>query len=247
MKELTTSDRIVEEYLDNLRDALRSVNPSRAKEFVAEIKQHIADARANLVPGDEVAIRNLLERIGSPIALANELEETETPRTVGGMDRATPWLIAFGGFAFGFGWFVGLYGLWTSKTWHIWDKLLGTIIWPGGLLGTFYLFVAFAGSENCHGVSRLGQVGAALSCSSQGLLVLPRAFQFLTGFVMVAAPIFTMFRLNEVLARGYVDESNRRGTRLVESRRSARTRTSTHVVWIILALMALFFYIFVAA
>jgi hypothetical protein len=243
VKKLTTSDRIVEEYLDNLRDALRSVNPSRAKEFATEIEQHIAEGRANLEFGDEVALRNLLERIGSPIALANELEETESPRAVSGMDRATPWLIALGGFAFGFGWLVGLYGLWTSKTWRIWDKLLGTFVWPGGLLGSFYLFITPSSGTACFGSSSPGQTTPTMTCVHHGFEVLPRFLQFLIGFVIVAAPFFTSFRLSSVLSRGYADASNPYGIRLVNSGRSTKTR----VVWIVLPLIVLFFFIFVVA
>jgi hypothetical protein len=236
------SDRIIEEYLGDLRDALRTVNPSSSKEFVAEIEQHIAEGRTSLEPGDEVGLRNLLERIGSPTALANELEETEPARTVSAMDRATPWLIIFGGFAFGFGWLVGLYGLWSSKTWRIWDKLLGTFIWPGGLLGTFYLFGASLSSTACSGFQGAGQTAPTLTCVHHGITVLPRALQFLAGFVIVAAPIFTSVRLGSVLSRGYADASNPRGIRVV---RSGRSRTSTRVVWIIEGLMVLFFFIFV--
>lgn len=242
MSEHTMADRIIEEYLGDLRDALRTVNPSSSKEFVAEIEQHISEGRTSLEPDDEVGLRNLLERIGSPTALANELKETEPARTVSAMDRATPWLIMFGGFAFGFGWLVGLYGLWSSKTWRIWDKLLGTLIWPGGLLGTFYLFLALAGRETCHGVSRLGQTAAPLTCVQHGLTVLPRALQFLAGFVIVAAPIFTSFRLGSVLSRGYADASNPRGIRVVKSRQS---RTSKRVTWIFYWLASLIFFIFV--
>jgi hypothetical protein len=245
MQEHTTSDQIITEYLGDLRDALRSVNPSDAREFVAEIEQHIAEGRATLEPVDEVGLRNLLERIGSPSALASELEETESPRAVSGMDRATPWLIAFGGFAFGFGWLVGLYGLWSSKTWRIWDKLLGTFVWPGGLLGAFYLFGASAGSETCHGVTRLGQTAAPLTCVHHGLAVLPVGLQFLTGFVMAAAPIFTCFRLGSVLSRGYADASNPRGVRLVSTGRAKRT--STLLVWISLGLVVLFLFNLVLA
>jgi len=242
MSEHTTSDRIIEGYLGDLRDALRTVNPSSAKEFVAEIEQHISEGRTSLEPGDEVGLRNLLERIGSPTALANELKETEPPRTVSAMDRATPWLIMFGGIAFGFGWLVGLYGLWSSKTWRIWDKLLGTFIWPGGLLGIFYFFGAISSSTACYGIQGAGQTAPTLTCVHHGITALPHALQFLAGFVIVAAPIFTSFRLGSVLSRGYADTSNSRGIRVV---RSGCSRTSTRVVWIIEILMALFFFIFV--
>jgi hypothetical protein len=245
MPENTTSDQIIKEYLDDLKDALGPVNPSNAREFVAEIEQHIAEGRSNLEPGDEVGLRNLLERIGSPSVLASELEETASPRVVSGMDRATPWLIAFGGFAFGFGWLVGLYGLWSSKTWHIWDKLLGTFVWPGGLLGTFYLFVASAGSDSCHGFSRSRHTAATMTCVHHGLAVLPREFQFLAGFVMVAAPFLTSYRLNLVLVRGYADASNPRGIRLV--RKGHSTKTSAPAVWIFVGLVVMFFFILVLA
>ncbi|NNN09034.1 MAG: hypothetical protein HKL85_07575 [Acidimicrobiaceae bacterium] len=245
MNEHTTSDRIIEEYLGELRDALRSVNPSDAREFVAEIEQHIAEGRATLEPGDEVGLRNLLERIGSPSALASELEETESPRAVSGMDRATPWLIMFGGFAFGFGWLVGLYGLWSSKTWRIWDKLLGTFIWPGGLLGIFYLFLATSSVTTCSGFSRAGQTAPTLTCVHNGIATLPRALQFLAGVVIVAAPIFTSFRLGSVLSRGYADASNPRGVRLVSLGRAKRT--STLLIWISLGLLVLFLFNLVLA
>src|SRR5664280_3229903 len=244
MKGHTTSDQIVDDYLGDLKDALQSINPSSAKEFVAEIEQHSAEGRATLDPGDEVGLRNMLERIGAPTALASELGETESPRTVSGMDRATPWLIALGGFAFGFGWLVGLYGLWSSRTWRIWDKLLGTFVWPGGMLGTFYLFAASSSSTTCSGFQGAGQTAAAMTCVHQGLfVVLPRAFQFLAGFVVVAAPIFTSFRLGSVLSRGYADASNPRGMRLVRPGHSKST--STRVVWIIVGLMVLIFSIYV--
>jgi len=237
MNEHTMSDRIIEEYLGDLRDALRTVNPISAKEFVAEIEQHISEGRTSLELGDEVGLRHLLERIGPPTVLVNELKETEPPRTVTAMDRATPWFIIFGGIAFGFGWLVGLYGLWSSKTWRIWDKLLGTFIWPGGLLGTFYLFLASSSSNTtCSGTA------PTMTCVHLGIAVLPRPLQFLIGFVIVAAPIFTSFRLGSVLSRGYADASNPRGIRVV---RSGRSRTSTRLVWIIEGLMVLFFFIFV--
>lgn len=245
MSEHTTSDRIIEEYLGDLRDALRTVNPSSSKEFVAEIEQHISEGRTSLEPGDEVGLRNLLERIGSPSALANELKETEPARTVSAMDRATPWLIMFGGFAFGFGWLVGLYGLWSSKTWRIWDKLLGTLIWPGGLLGIFYLFLASSSVTTCSGFSRAGQTAPTLTCAHHGIATLPRALQFLAGVVIVAAPIFTSFRLASVLSRGYADASNPRAVRLVSMGRAKRT--STLLVWISLGLLVLFLFNLVLA
>jgi len=244
MNEHTTSDQIVEQYLSDLRDALQSLSPNSARELVAEIEQHIAEGRATLEPGDEVGLRNLLERIGSPVALASELQETEPSRSISTMDRATPWLIMLGGFAFGFGWLVGLYGLWSSRRWRIWDKLLGTFVWPGGLLGTLYLFGASASSTACSGFQGAGQTTPTMTCVHHGnLLVLPRALQFLAAFVMVAAPFFTSFRLGSVLSRGYDDASNNRGIRL--ARRGPSMSTNMRLVWVIAGIVVLIFFIFV--
>lgn len=243
MSERTTSDRIIEEYLGNLSDALRTINPRTAKEFFVEIEQHIAEGRVTIEPGDEVGLRNLLERIGSPVTLARELQETEPPRPISAMDRATPWLILLGGFAFGFGWLVGLYGLWSSKTWRIWDKLLGTFVWPGGLLGTFYLFLSSSSVTTCSGFSRAGQTAPTLTCVHHGIATLPHALQFLVGFVIVAAPFFTSFRLGSVLSRGYADFTNPHGIRVVKSDRS--NSTTVRVTWIIVGLMFVVFAIFV--
>jgi len=243
MSERNQSDRIIDEYLSNLRDALRIVNPSTAKEFVTEIEQHISEGRAGLEPGDEAGLRNLLERIGSPTALANEIRESEPPRTVGAMDRATPWLIIFGGFAFGFGWLVGLYGLWSSKTWRIWDKLLGTFIWPGGLLGSFYLFLTPMGTTACSGFQGPGQTSPTMTCVHHGLPVLPRGLQFWAGFVVMAAPIFTSFRLSSVLSHGYADATNPHGIRVVKSERSIST--TVRATWIIVGVIFVIFAIFV--
>ena len=76
------------------------------------------------------------------------------------------------------------------------------------------------------------------------IVVLPHALQFLAGFLMVAAPIFTSFRLGSILVRGYEDTSNPRGMRVAGA---GPSRKSTRKVWMIVGLMVLFFFIFVMA
>jgi hypothetical protein len=81
MAEDSGSDEIVERYLDDLNRSLSSVSPSNRSEFVAEIRQHIAEGRAMLDPNDQMALRNLLDRVGSASALANELLRSEAPES----------------------------------------------------------------------------------------------------------------------------------------------------------------------
>jgi hypothetical protein len=42
-------------------------------------------------------------------------------------------LLLLGGFLIGLGWLAGVALLWASPRWDTRDKLLGTLIWPGGL------------------------------------------------------------------------------------------------------------------
>jgi hypothetical protein len=45
------------------------------------------------------------------------------------------------------GWVVGLGLFWSSRTWTVGEKTLGTLVWPGGLAFPFYL--ALAGGQVC--------------------------------------------------------------------------------------------------
>jgi hypothetical protein len=43
-------------------------------------------------------------------------------------------LLAIGAFFAGIGWVVGAVLLWRSRVWSVTDKLIGTLLWPGGLV-----------------------------------------------------------------------------------------------------------------
>ncbi|MDX6315571.1 MAG: hypothetical protein QOF44_5035, partial [Streptomyces sp.] len=57
----------------------------------------------------------------------------------------------FGGFLLGIGWVVGLVLLWSSRRWTPIDKLLGTLLVPGGLALPVLAAggLLFASSESC--------------------------------------------------------------------------------------------------
>jgi len=58
---------------------------------------------------------------------------------------------AIGGFLAGIGWVVGAVLLWTSPSWRTRDKLIGTFVVPGGLLGSLMLagLGSFAATQSC--------------------------------------------------------------------------------------------------
>jgi hypothetical protein len=71
---VSTSDELVAEYLERLRGALAAAGcpQSRGVEIVDEVSAHIREARASMAGDDEAAVRELLDRIGSPDEIAAE-------------------------------------------------------------------------------------------------------------------------------------------------------------------------------
>jgi uncharacterized membrane protein len=66
----TTGDRIVTAYLADLRIAAAHLPPAAAGELVADITEHIAEARADLADETESDVRAILDRLGSPAEIA---------------------------------------------------------------------------------------------------------------------------------------------------------------------------------
>lgn len=69
-------EEMIEDYLRQLREALRSTSPERREQIVSDVAQHIAEARAEEPSSDELTISRLLDRIGAPEAIAAAFEET---------------------------------------------------------------------------------------------------------------------------------------------------------------------------
>ena len=90
----------------------------------------------------------MLERLGPP----GDIVEAERPLAHGSTDRRSwrEWaaviLLPLGGFAFGVGWLVGLVLLWSSRLWTTRDKLIGTLIVPGGIATALLVVVLTAPS-----------------------------------------------------------------------------------------------------
>ena len=63
-----------------------------------------------------------------------------------GSEWSTIVLLMLGAFFVGIGWFVGVVALWRSRVWTVPEKLIGTLLWPGGLVtGLLFGVVAFQG------------------------------------------------------------------------------------------------------
>jgi uncharacterized membrane protein len=144
----TDDDQLVGDYLRELRTAARLLPADRRDELVAEITAHIAEARQS--DDSPMAVRNILDRLGDPAEIVRTAADAPpagtdwtadadttvgTPGRLGALEIAAVLFLLFGGIVIPFlGWLVGVVLLWLSPRWTSRDKLLGTLVWPGGLL-----------------------------------------------------------------------------------------------------------------
>ena len=149
-----TADQLVDDYLRRLNRELADLPRARRREVVEEITEHIAEARAALPVESEADVRNLLDRVGDPSELAADARERFglRPSRAGIREIAAIVLLLVGGFLMFIGWVVGVVLLWASDAWNTRDKLIGTLVVPGGLVLPLSLFVLAGTGETCSGV-----------------------------------------------------------------------------------------------
>lgn len=199
-----TADEIVAEYLSRLEAELGVIPGARRQPIVDEIREHIAKGRADLDPADEVGLRELLDRVGDPQVIAAEAAADYPAGPSRRRDALVPWLLLAGGFAAVLGWFAGLVLLWRSRTWTLSDKLLGTLVLPGGLLG-FVVLLFLPGSATSCGPGHATPVNAtsgagspaATHCTTTGFSF-PPAVGIVVFLVALLAPVVTAMRLEGV-------------------------------------------------
>lgn len=140
-------ERLVAEYLNRLAAAAASLPADRRAELVEELSVHIAEARAvqaSVGAGTGPAVADVLERLGRPEDIVRAAAEDADPDAImpvpvrcaprrRALDTGTVVLLLIGGVLVGLGWVAGVVMLWTSPRWRTSDKLLGTLVWPGGL------------------------------------------------------------------------------------------------------------------
>lgn len=174
-------------YLRRLRRAARGLPRSRRRELIAQIQSHVAEACEAGVPAED-ALRDL----GEPEAIAAAAQGPA--RTgLGGRDAAAIVLLLCGGFIAGIGWLAGVVLLWTSPRWRWTDKLLGTLIWPGGYAGLL--------AGLLFGLTTPGQTtvcassaGGHQTCTSTGF-ALPPWLGIASVVLIVLAPAAVAIRL----------------------------------------------------
>lgn len=112
-------DALVADYLRRLAAAAAALPPDRQTELVAEIQAHIAEALEAAGAAADVAVRNVLERLGSPeeIAAAAAGPPTGPPQARGKLEIAALLVLALGGVLPIVGWAVGVVLVLASEAW----------------------------------------------------------------------------------------------------------------------------------
>jgi uncharacterized membrane protein len=143
----------VDDYIQRLERSMHDVPASRRNEIVAEIREHLNETLAHLPPdATEADVRNAIESVGDPDDIASEARDRLGIRPVQARwtDTAAVILLPIGGVILPFfGWVIGLIFLWMSSVWTTKEKILGTLIVPGGLLPALYLTLVPTSIRTC--------------------------------------------------------------------------------------------------
>ncbi|MFI7151534.1 HAAS signaling domain-containing protein [Nonomuraea sp. NPDC050022] len=85
-------DRLVEDYLAEVAYATAGLSAARREDLLADLREHITVARADLDPPTQAGIRTILDRLGDPAAIAEEahLGEPAPTASTGASPHASP-------------------------------------------------------------------------------------------------------------------------------------------------------------
>jgi hypothetical protein len=134
------------DYLQRMRHAGRELPPDRLHDLLDDIEAHLSEAIAHDAPDDDVL--EVLERLGP----AGDIIDAEQPRASIAADRRgwREWtavvLLPLGGLIVGVGWLIGLILLWSSRLWTTRDKVIGTLIVPGGIATALWMVLVVTGT-----------------------------------------------------------------------------------------------------
>jgi hypothetical protein len=189
----TTADRLVDDYLGRLDRELADQPPERRRELTDEIAGHIAEARAGFDGETEADVRNLLDRLGDPADIAAESRERPAVprRQVGAVEILALIALLVGGLILPFlGWFVGVVLLWVSQAWTTNEKLVGTLVVPGGLAPGVYIGLFGIVGTSCQTVEVDGRV---VSDTCSDVTFLGTVWQIAVVILLVAPLATTIF------------------------------------------------------
>ncbi|WP_283461024.1 hypothetical protein [Arthrobacter sp. H35-D1] len=138
----------VQKYLSALEARLSHLPADQSEEILFGVQEHISE---DLSRGNR-PVSEVLASLGNPDDVLADMAGPDSSRSSGDGRAPTaprwrstsPWvaltavLLVIGGFLAGIGWFAGVACLWMGTRWKTWEKILGTCLFPGGVLGALY-------------------------------------------------------------------------------------------------------------
>ena len=135
---------LIDGYLARLRAAAADLPSSARDELIEDMRAHIAEARSREPQETDATILNILDRLGEPDTVVAEARRRPDALEAHPADaRPRPYLsgvleIAALVFLIVM-WPVGVILLWISPAWKVRDKVIGTLVPPGGYPAIFIL------------------------------------------------------------------------------------------------------------
>ncbi len=188
--ERTVVDPLVEDYLRRLDGAAYPLGDDRRGELMAGIREHIEAAVESGEVDDEASLRALLDRLGDPdeiVAAARDDGSGATPYPLGtaapvtyrragiGLEITAALFLTVGSVLFVIGWLVGVVLVWSSRRWTLGEKLLATLVFPGGPAVALVFATVATGTTSCGSSGVIDATGTPVDvqeqCVSTGLVV----------------------------------------------------------------------------
>jgi len=128
------ADPLITGYLARLADAAAGLPNGPRTELVDDVRAHIAEARARET-GEETdaTILNILDRLGEPTVVVADARDR-----LGSGPQAPlrPGVVEYGAIVLlPFLWPLGVVLLWSSRAWTRRDKVIASLVPPGGYFG----------------------------------------------------------------------------------------------------------------
>jgi hypothetical protein len=143
------ADQLIDGYLARLNAAAADLPKSARQELLDDMRAHIAEARAREQDETDATILNILDRLGEPAVVVADARERlgirpPQPYRPGLLEVAAVILVPFF-------WPIGVIFLWISPAWKVRDKVIGTLLPPGGYIGLLSFGLAFATNQTSGG------------------------------------------------------------------------------------------------
>lgn len=191
------ADKLIAGYLARVADAATGFPRETRTELVDNMRDHIAEARSRESgPETDAMILNILDRLGEPAVVAADARDRLDIRPEAVF---RPGLLEFAAmFLLPFIWPFGVILLWSSRAWKTRDKIIASLVPPGGYFGiAFIALAAHAAGVAIQGTGSLPGFGHIY------ILLIP--------ILMFFAPVYLFIRLRS--RRGQVTPPPEAGVR----------------------------------